>query len=206
MSWNLNLFATCALALVFCLPGRGQDSPSLGDLARQAQKDKGNAPATKVFTNDDLPSSSGPSGPGAGLGRIVQPATPGKPATAASPSDELGRMESVLNELDAMDRPTLAKTVLQGVDTDFPGRSKWEEKLFTTKQIFVTQGRNLLKRAQQLEASAKNVQDIQNPNDPRAKDLSNRLQQLVQDGAGLTGAFQAVVTEGRNLASQSSPQ
>ena len=92
MPRSLHLFAACALALIFCLPGHGQDSPSLGDLARQAQKDKSNAPAKKVFTNDDLPSSSGlgssgPSGgsvggPGAGLGQAGQPATPSKQGTA----------------------------------------------------------------------------------------------------------------------------
>ena len=44
MARNLNLIAACALALVTCAPARAQDSPatspSLGDLARQAQKDK----------------------------------------------------------------------------------------------------------------------------------------------------------------------
>ena len=50
-----HLIAACAFALVFSMPGPGQDSPSLGDLARQAQKDKANnAAPKKVFTNDDL--------------------------------------------------------------------------------------------------------------------------------------------------------
>ena len=253
MSRNLSLFAACALAVVFCLPVRGQDSPSLGDLARQAQaqKDKTNKPPAKVFTNDDLFPGSGPvsSAPVAAPERVAQPAAPaksiaaaapgkpteaatpakpieavaprkptpavapGKPEEAASPSsfssvpaaDQLQRMQSVLDQLDTLDRATLAKSVLQGVDNDFPGRSQWEEKLFTTKQDFVAQGRGLMKKAQQLEASARNVPDIQNPNDPRAQNLSNQLQQLVQEGAGISKAFQAVAMEGRDLAGQSAP-
>ena len=57
MPRTLHLLASFALAAALGLPAQGQDSPSLGDLARQAQKDKANAPAAKkVFTNEDLPS------------------------------------------------------------------------------------------------------------------------------------------------------
>jgi len=207
MARNLWLFAACALVLVFCLPGHGQDSPSLGDLARQAQKDKANAnaqPMSKVITNDDIPSSTS-FGSGPGLGRVVQPGTPGKPGTAVSPDEQLERMKSLLNELDSLDRATLAKNALQGSETDFPGRAKWEDKLFAAKQVFVSQGRDIMKRAGQLQESAKSVQDAKNPNDPRAKDLSNRLQQLVQQAVQTGAAFQAVVMEGKDLAGQSQP-
>ena len=204
MPSRINLYASCALAMLFSLQGRAQDSPSLGDLARQAQKDKANAPAAKkVLTNDDLPSSSGSSAAVPGLGRVVQPATPGKPGAAASPSEQLERMSAALNELDSVDSATLAKNVLQGSDADFPGRSQWEEKLFAAKQVFVSQGRAIMKKANQLEAQAKGVQDAENQNDPRARDLANKLQQLVQESAQTSAAFQAVITEGQNLAGQS---
>jgi hypothetical protein len=205
MSRSFRLFPTCALALVFCLPGHAQDSPSLGDVARQAQKDKSNAPATKVITNDDLPSGSGSSafGLGAGLGQIVPPGAPGKPGTAPSPLEQLARLESLLNQLDSVDRATLAKNVLQGANVDFPGRSNWEEKMFAAKQVFVAQGRDLVKRAVQIDALSKNVQDVHDTNDPRVKDLTNRLQQLVQDVIRISGTFQGVIEEGKDLASLS---
>jgi hypothetical protein len=207
MPRTLSFITACLLALVFCAPGHAQDSPSLGDLARQAQKDKAKDPAAKrVITNDDLPSSSGSSGIVPGLGRVVQPGTPGKPAPVASPPEELQRMESALNELDSLDGATLAKNILQGSGADFPGRSKWEEKLFAAKQAFVSQERALMKKADQVEASAKGIQDAENPNDPRARDLANRLQQLVQQSAQLSAAFQTVITEGKELAGQSTGQ
>lgn len=208
MPRTLGLLTGCALALVFCLPGRAQDSPSLGDLARQAQKNKANAttPAKKVLTNDDLPSDSATNsagGFGAGLGRVGQQSS-GSSGTAQSSSDEIAHLELLLNQLDTMDGKTLAKNVLQGSAADFPGRSQWEEKLFAAKQVFVAQGRDLIKRALEINASAKNVQDIKDPNDPRVKDLSNRLKQLVQDGVRIGGTFQGVIEEGKDLASQSS--
>src|SRR5271167_1496153 len=87
----LSLIAACALALVFSSPGHGQDSPSLGDLARQAQKDKANKPKAKVITNDDMPSgSSGISSElGGGPGRVVQPGPAGKPDEIQSPAEGL---------------------------------------------------------------------------------------------------------------------
>jgi hypothetical protein len=205
MSRTVRLFPICALALVFCLPGHTQDSPSLGDLARQAQKDKGNVPAAKVITNDDLAPGSGSdaSGFGAGLGQIIQPGAPGKPGTAPSPADQLARLESVFDKLDSIDRATLAKNVLEGANVDFPGRSKWEEKLFAAKQVFVVEGRDLIKRAEQINASAKSIQDVHDPNDPRVKTLSNQLQRLMEDGVRIGGTFQGVIEEGKDLASQS---
>jgi hypothetical protein len=206
MSRSLCLLAACAVALVIGVPGHAQDSPSLGDLARQAQKDKANAPAKKVITNEDLPSGSGSSasGLGTGVGRIAQPPAPGKPSTEAPPTEQLAHLESLLNQLDYMDRATLARNVLQGSTADFPARSKWEEKLFEAKQAFVAQGRDLIKSALQIEATAKTLQDTKDPNDPRVKDLTNRLQQLVQDGVRIGGTFQGVVEEGKDLAGLSS--
>jgi hypothetical protein len=198
------------MVLVFCLCGHAQDSLSLGDLARQAQKNKSNAPAKKVFTNDDLSSTSGtgPSGLGAGfgsgLGQAGQATTPGKPDATSSPSQDLERMEALMNRLDSLDRATLVKNVLKGVDFDFPGRSEWEEKLYAAKLAYASQGHELVQKAREIVASAESLKGVQDPNDPRVKDLSNRLKELVRDGVRADAAFQAVILEGRDLARQSS--
>src|SRR5579872_2750512 len=116
MARNSILFAACALALVTFAPARAQDSssssPSLGDLARQAQKDKdkekGSKPAAKVLTNDDLPaSSSGAFAPLAGgFGSAAELPPGGKPGAEASPTEKLAMMEIVLNRLESIDRAT----------------------------------------------------------------------------------------------------
>jgi hypothetical protein len=221
------------LAVNFCLAVRGQDSPapspapSLGDVARQAQaqkdkdknKDKSNPPAKKVFTNDDFPSGAGAgsSSTNPGAGRVVlpggqpagrtagQPRAPGNPVAAAqaNPADQLAQMGSLLGQLDSLDRATLAKNVLQGNEANFPGRAAWEEKLFAAKQLFVAQEREILTKANQFAASSKGIPDMQNANDPRAKALSDQLDQLMQEAQRSSAAFQAVVAEGKELAGQS---
>jgi hypothetical protein len=201
VSRGLSFLVTCAFALVFCGPGHAQDSPSLGDLARQAQKDKTNAPAKKVITNEDLPSGSGFA---SGLGQMAQPPATGNSGSEASAADKLAHLESLLNQLDTMDRTTLARNVLQGAAADFPAWTKWEEKLYEAKQVFVAQGRDLIQRAKQIQVTAKNLQDTKDPNDPRLKELSKQLQQLVQDGVRIGGTFQGVMEEGKDLAALSS--
>jgi hypothetical protein len=139
----------------------------------------------------------------------VQPAAPGKPAaSAAAPSstsalDQLEQMASLLDGLDSLDRATLAKNVLQGNDRDFPGRGEWEGRLFAAKQVFVAKEREIMTKATQLEASSKGAQDMQNPNDPGAKDLNKQLDQLMKDTEQSSAAFQALVAEGKELAGQS---
>jgi hypothetical protein len=207
MPRSLSFISACLFAIVFCAPGHAQDSPSLGDLARQAQKNKANAPAKKVLTNDDLSSgsSSGAVLAPSGLGAIAAPAAPaavGKPTAPTSPEQAAGQLEALINKIDALDRTELVKGALQGVDTDFPGRSEWEQKLASAKQIYVARGRELLQRAEQLQATAEALKGIQDPNDRRVKDLTNRMQGLVQDGKNLDAAFQVVILEGRDLAGQ----
>ncbi|MGD0906603.1 MAG: hypothetical protein ABSA96_03410 [Candidatus Acidiferrales bacterium] len=207
MSRSSNLVAVGALILLFCASGRGQDSPSLGDLARQAQKDKGKSekPAAKVITNDDLPSrpSFGFPAAGAGSGKVVQPGSGGTPETVSTPAEGLQKIQTTLDQVDSLDKSSLATTVLDGNNSNFPGRAKWEEKLFAAKQAFVSQGRVLLQKARQLEASAQGMKDIQDPNDPRVKSFSAQLEQLVQENQQNSAAFQAVITEGKELATQS---
>jgi hypothetical protein len=205
MPRTLSLVALSALALAVCAPGHGQDSPSLGDLARQAQKDKANKPAAKVLSNDDLSSGSGgvTSALGSGLGPVAPSAgAAGSTGAAPTPGESLNRLESLLAQVDSLDRATLAHNVLQEKDVNFPGRAKWEERLFAAKQTYVTQGRAMLQKARQIEASAESLKGSQDPNDPRAKDLAAKLQDLVRDGVQVGAAFQAVMMEGRDLASQ----
>jgi hypothetical protein len=204
---TLSVFAVCALALAVCAPGRGQDSPSLGDLARQAQKDKDKSskPPAKVLTNEDLSSSSGgvTSALGSGLGPVApSTGTAGSPGATPTPDESLNRLDSLLRQVDSLDRATLAHNVLQDKDINFPGRAKWEERLFAAKQTYVTQGRAMLQKARQIEASAESLKGSQDPNDPRAKDLAAKLQDLVRDGVQVGAALQAVMMEGRDLASQ----
>jgi hypothetical protein len=205
MPRSLSLIAACALALIFCSAGRGQDSPSLGDLARKAQKDKANKPTAKVITNDDMPSSSGGISPalGGGLGQVVQPGSAGKTNEFQSPAENLEKLQSVVDQLDSLDRAALVRNALGGNASDFPGRAKWEEKLFAAKQTFVSQIRLQLQKARQLVAEAEGMKGVQDPNDPRMKSLSVKVQQLAQDSMQYSAAFQAVIMEGKDLAAQS---
>jgi hypothetical protein len=203
-----SLIIACALALAFCVPGRGQDSPpSLGDLARQAQKDKANSnkpSSAKVITNDDMPSGSGgASGAlGGGLGQVAQLSPGSKSDADPSPAAKLAMLETVLDRLEAMDRATLAHNALNDKDINFPGRANWETRLFAARETYVAQARELVQKARQIVASADSLKGNQDPNDPRVKELSAKLQSLIRDAVQADSALQAVMIEGRDLASQ----
>jgi hypothetical protein len=211
------------MALAFCAPARGQDSdasasaPSLGQIARQAQKNKASQsgtagkPTAKVLTNDDVSSNSGgvASSLGAGLGEIASPGNVGKggsatTGSATSVSEQLGKLESMLDQVEALDRATLVKNVLQGNDTDFPARAKWEERLLAARETFVSQGRAQIAKLKQMEASAESLKGVQDPHDPRIKEMGAQLQELVRSATQSGAAFQAVMMEGRDLAGQAS--
>jgi len=205
---KLCVVSACALALVFCAPGKAQDSspsPSLGDLARQAQKDKANKPAAKVITNDDLPSTSvgGGASISGGLGQLA-PGQAGSGSSAQlSPAEKLAQLEKFLNVADSLDKVTLARSVLQDKkDVDFPGRAKWEDRMYAAKQVFVSQNRELIDRARQIITSADDLKGTPDPNDPRVKEVRAQLEALVQDAVRSDSALQAVAMEGRDLASQ----
>lgn len=201
MSRTLNLIAGCALALAICIPAYCDDpQQSLGDIARQAQRDKANKPAVKVVTNDDMPSASS-SDP---LGQMGAPSAPGKAGAESTPAQQLEKIEAFLNVVDSLDRARLAKDVLQGKDINFPGRAQWEQRLYTAKQTYVTQGRALIAKAKQIADSADSLKGVQDPNDPRAKEMKNKLQDLMRDAVQTGAAFQAVIIEGRDLATQAS--
>lgn len=202
---KFSLFTACALAIIFCAPSRGQDSPSLGDIARKAQKDKANKPAAKVITNDDMPakSSSSPAASlAAGPSPTAQPGAAGNAGDPQSPAEGLEKLQSQVDDLDSLDRASLASSVLEGNTANFPGRAKWEEKLYAAKQNFVSQERGVLHEIRQIETASEGMKNIQDPNDPRIKAVSAKLQEIVQQSQQDSAAFQAVVAEGKSLAGQ----
>jgi len=210
MARNLTLIAACALAMFTFASARAQDSPanspSLGDLARQAQKDKNktNKPTAKVLTNDDLPSGSGSASAtlGRGLGQTAQVTSGGKPGADPSPAEKIAILEAVVDRVEGLDRATLVRNVLNSNDIDFPGRAKWEERLFAAKQVYVAQARDLIQKARQILASADSLKGNQDPSDPRVKEMSARLQALTREAVQTDSAFHAIMIEGRDLASQ----
>lgn len=114
--------------------------------------------------------------------------------------DGLDRLQSVVDQMDTLDRASLVSNILKGNTTNFPGRAKWEEKLFTAKQTFVIQCRDVLQKARQLEATAETMKDVPDPNDPRVKMIGAKLQQLIQESQQASSTFQAVIEEGKDLA------
>jgi hypothetical protein len=215
MTRSLTLITACALALVTFAPARAQDatpspSPSLGEIARQAQKDKdrdkANKTAAKVFTNEDFSSNpGGVSGTlGGGLGPIGQTSAAGKSADALSPAEKLAKTEILLSYIESLDRATLVHNALNGRDVEFPGRAKWEERLVAARQVYVSQGRDMIQNAKEIVASADGLKAVaaQNPNDPRVKEMGVKLQSLIREAVRTDSAFQAVMMEGRDLAAQ----
>ncbi len=200
---SLSLFAAVSLALVFSFPAHGQDSPSLGDLARQAQKDKdkekANKASAKVFTNDDMPSSSGGAAAAIG-GSLGQAATSG---ANLSPAEKLAQMEKLLDVLDSLDKATLVRTTLSDKsDVNFPGRAAWEQRLFAAKEAYVVQARAVIQKARQIIDSAESLKGTQDPNDPRVKEVAAKLQSLTREAVQADAGMQAVIIEGRDLAAQ----
>jgi hypothetical protein len=208
------LIVACALALVACSSARAQDSqpssPSLGDLARQAQKDKdkdkANKTAAKVLTNDDLPSGSSgdPSALGPGFDQLSMQPQPAGSKTGANPlpAEKLANLEAFIAQVESMDRATLVRSVMKGNDADFPGRAKWEDRLVAAKETYVVQFRELIQKAKQIVADSDSLKGTQDPNDPRVKEMGARLQNLIRDAVQTNAALQAVVIEGRDLAAQ----
>lgn len=203
MPRSLILIAVCGAALAFAAPGRAQDSQSLGDIARQAQKDKAknNKPVAKVLTDDDL--QTGQSGLVPNLQAAAPPpATGGSPAQVQSPQQGLSELDAGLAHLESLDRTALAMEVLSGNSANFPGRAEWEQRLFAAKQKFVAQTRTIMQKVKEIAASASTMHDSQDPNDPRVKNLAARLQQLVAQAQENGDVFKSVAEEGRQLAAQ----
>jgi hypothetical protein len=201
------LMMLAALVSVLSTPGRSQDSQSLGDLARQIRSQKNTTQPKTVITNDDLPSSAS-AGTILGLEKPAADLTSStKAGTDSSPLASLSQWESVVKQIDSMDRATLLKLALHGANPDFPGHGNWENRLFTAKQTYVSQGLELIQRAKQLWASAQALKSAQaNADDPRVKELGENLKGLVRESVRADAAFQAVILEGRDLAHQAPAQ
>jgi hypothetical protein len=92
---------------------------------------------------------------------------------------------------------------LKDKDIDFPGRSRWEERLVAARDTYVVQSRELIRKARQIVTAADEIKDRPaDPSDPRVKEMGTRLQVLFRDAVKTESALQAVVVEGRDLASQ----
>jgi hypothetical protein len=227
---KLSFLAALVCTGILSVPARAQEQQqSLADAARQARKDKDDKAKDKnaakpktVYTEDTLgggksgselglgvlptlptandsgagsAASSGASNSGGNLGpSSMLPGASGNSDPIAAAYEGIDKAEAALNRLDPMDRATLAKVALQGNDVDFPGRRAWEEKLFATKQVYVSRSRVLLQQMQGLMSGL--------TSGGAQQDLMSRAQTLQQAATQVESAFQAVITEGQNLAKQ----
>ncbi len=203
---KMSFLAALTWVLIPSAPGYAQDQPSLGDVARQARKDKEKNTAQRkaVITDDSLPSSKALGG----LGDLGSSKSAGDGSALAKGVEALDRAETALNKLDPMDRATLAKAALLDNDVDFPNRPRWEDKLYSAKQQYVSHGRELFREMRQVLGDVQSLQSSQggqkklSPDDPRAQELLRRLQDIVQDAVRTENAYQSVVVEGWDLAKQ----
>ena len=178
---------------------------SLGDIARQARKDKeknANKPKT-IITEDALASSKNLSG----LGDLGSTQPAGDSAALSKALSRLEEAESQLNKLDTLDRATLAKAVLMDNDVDFPSRRNWEDRLYTEKQHYVSRERELIVEVKKAAAQVESWKASQggqklDPNDPRVQQLKSRVAEIVQDALRTEQDYRAVVMEGWDLAKQ----
>jgi hypothetical protein len=193
-----------ALLLIPATPAFAQDQPSLGDLARQARKDKEkNATKPKtVITDDTLPSSKGLSG--LAVGDLGSSQASGGGSKMDQALSRVAEAEAGLKQLDALDRATLAKAVLLDSDVDFPNRRAWEDKLYAAKDRYVSHERELIVELKQIVAGIQSngTQGKLDPNSARAQQMKQRLQEIVQDAVRTEQVYRAVVMEGWDLAKQ----
>jgi hypothetical protein len=184
---------------------QSQTPPSLGEIARQARKDKEkNATKPKtVITDETFPSSKGLGG----LGDLDSSPAGGEGDAMSKALSKLQEAESALSKLDTLDRATLAKVVLMDNDVDFPNRGSWEEKLYSEKQHYVSHERELIVEVKKDMAQVESWKPAQgsqklDPSDPRVQQLKSRMAEIIQDALRTEQAYRAVVMEGWDLAKQ----
>jgi len=201
------LAATFLCAGLSWTPADAQDSsqaqPSLGDIARQARKDKEkNAARSKmVITDDTLPSSMAL----AGLGDLGSAQAGGSGSAMDKALAKVAEAETALKQLESLDRATLAKAVLLDHDVDFANRRAWEDKLYAAREHYVSHEAELIVELKQILARIQSRQPGPtklDPNDPRAQQMKNRLMEIVQDALRTEQDYRAVVMEGWDLAKQ----
>jgi len=202
------IVSVALLVLITAVQASGQTSPSLGDLARQVRSEKGTTQPKKVITNENL--SADPIAGDFRVGESNDPKaglTPAPKAPSAPSMDQaksaLDKMDILLNQVDLLDRATLVKYALANKEVNFPGREAWEQRLLASRQTYVTHGRELTQKGRQMMESAQALEASHaTADDPRVQNLNSNLKQFVQDCVRTGAAFQAVVLEGRDLASQ----
>ena len=186
-------------------PSQAQTPPSLGDLARQARKDKEKNPSKPktVVTDDTLPPSKSLSG----FGDLGSSPSVGDPTAMSKALSRLEDAEASLDKLDTLDRATLAKAVLMDHDVDFHNRRNWEDRLYSEKQHYVSHERELLVEVKGTMAQMESWKASQggqklDPNDPRVQQVKSRLAGIIQDALRTEQDYRAVVMEGWDLAKQ----
>lgn len=184
-------------------PAQAQPQPSLGDVARQARKDKEkNAAKPKtVITDENMSSSQGLTGMAGDFGSSQGGVDSGAMAKALAKVQEA---EAGLKRLAAIDRTTLAKGLLLDNDVDFPNRRAWEDKLYAAKEHYVSHEGELIVEMKEIVAQVQSLQGQGklDPKDPRAQQMKTRLLEIVQDALRTEQDFRAVVMEGWDLAKQ----
>jgi hypothetical protein len=198
---KLSLLAVLAGAMVPWTASHGQEQqPSLGDVARQARKDKekNSLPSSKTVGGLGLPD----------LGDAKPAATAGSTDPVAEGWAGLERAQAALNKLEPMDRATLAKAALQGNNVDFPNRRNWEERLFSAKQVYVSHSRELVGEMKQLLEAGQSLhsQGSVASDDPRVEQLTSVGQRVLQDATQTEASFKAIILEGQDLAKQAKPR
>jgi hypothetical protein len=181
---KMSFLVPLVLLLVPARPALAQDQPSLGDVARQARKDKEkNATKPKtVITDDTLPSNKGLSG--LALGDLGSSQASGGGSKIDQALGRVADAEAGLKQLDALDRSTLAKAVLLDNDVDFPNRRNWEDKLYAAKERYVSHERELILELKQIVAEVQSSQASQggenklDPNSARGQQMRQRLQEI----------------------------
>src|SRR5207245_10823276 len=127
----MSFLAAVIWVVIPSTPAYAQDQPpqpSLGDVARQARKDKekNKAQAKTVITDDTLPSSKGLGGLAAS--DLGSPQGSGDAGSAmARALDRVNQAEANLKKLEARDRATLATAVLLDTHVDSPNRRRWDD-------------------------------------------------------------------------------
>src|SRR5260370_16507466 len=202
---KMRFLAGLLWVLIPATPALGQDQPSLGDVARQARKDKekNKAQATKVITDDTLPSGKGLSG--LALGDLGSAPGSDQGAAMARALAGLEQAEGALNKLGPMDRATLARAALLENDVDFPNRRSWEDGLYAAKEQYVSHGRELFRELRQILSDAEALkasqdgQQTSRPDDPRQHQILRRIPKLMEEAVRTDRAYQAVVAQGWDL-------
>ena len=184
-------------------PTQPQPQQSLGDVARQARKDKEkNAAKPKtVITEENMSSSQGLTGMAGDLGGSQGGVDSGAMAKALAKVEEA---EAGLSKLESLDRATLAKAVLLDNNADFPNRRAWEDKLYAAKEHYVSREGLLIVELKQILAQVESLkgQGKLDSKDPRAQQMKSRLVEIVQDAVRTEQDYRAVVMEGWDLAKQ----